>query len=135
VVVAPPLDELADFLPLKVGQREGDGVFKDLSGHYDKQGRYVLLIPFEGKLGEYKTRGNLSSAHVYYTDFFGKWRWKKESVRETEGPVGRVRLGAHKGYIRLSLNFRDHEVPAAVSSEVLSKDQTLALRFTFETKP
>jgi hypothetical protein len=133
---APPLDELQDFLPCRNGQTAGQGVFQNWRSHYDDQGRYVVLIPFEGRLGDCTPPHllNPAAASVVYVDFHGTWKWSQEKIWEKTGPVRLARLGRHDGFIRLSVNFNEKEVPAAVSAEVLHKDQVLALRFTFTRK-
>lgn len=129
-----PLNELQAFLPCRNGQTAGQGTFQNWRSHYDDQGHYIILIPFEGHLGDYTPHLNLVATGVAYVDFYGTWEWTQEKIWEKNGPVRFTHLGKHKEFIRLSINFNEKEIPAAVSVEVLHKDQVLALRFIFTQK-
>jgi hypothetical protein len=130
-----PLNELQDFLTCRNGQTAGQGTFQNWRSYYDDQGRYVVLIHFEGHLGDYTPHLlDLAATSVVYVDFHGTWEWSQEKILEKNGPVSLAHLGKHKEFIRLSINFNEKETPAAVSVEVLHKDQVLALRFIFTKK-
>jgi hypothetical protein len=133
----PPVDELQGFGPCPLDDSgQGRGLLKTLDGHYDDQGRYLVLIGYEGQLGRMTVRQalDLRSLNVSYIDFAGRLPFLREHHPErAQGPVILARLGLHQGFTRLSLNFRDQRAPKKVDLEILCRDDVLAIRYSFDS--
>ncbi|MDR1546115.1 MAG: hypothetical protein LBU12_05270, partial [Deltaproteobacteria bacterium] len=115
----------------------GQGIFSGLKGRYDDQGRYVLSMRLDGRLGAAKIRNYLNrpSKNVTAVDFAGTYRVDRLDYWEAAGPARLAQFGLHKGFLRLSLNFRDGQAPAKVDVEFLCRNEELILRYSFEPRP
>jgi hypothetical protein len=133
----PPADELQGFGPCPLDDSgQGRGLLKTLDGRYDDQGRYLVLIGYEGRLGRMTVRQalDLRSLNVSYVDIAGRLPFLREHHPErAQGPVSLARLGLHRGFTRLSLNFRDRLAPRKVDLEILCRDDVLAVRYSFDS--
>ncbi|MDR1081390.1 MAG: hypothetical protein LBQ79_10625, partial [Deltaproteobacteria bacterium] len=127
-----PSDPLAGYLPCS-GTGRGQGSFGNLDGHYDDLGRFVLFMTFSGKPGAVSQNESLHlpSRNVVYMDFQGDIPFSQESVRPSGGPVERVRLGRHRGFTRVSVNFRAREAPDRVRTEILCREGSVAVRLAW----
>ncbi|MDR2611859.1 MAG: hypothetical protein LBG06_03170, partial [Deltaproteobacteria bacterium] len=126
---APPADPLAGYLPCQ-GTGAGRGSFGRLSGSYDDIGRFVLFIDFDGRTGGISGRESLRrpSKNVAYLDFEGDIPFSQEYLRPRGGALELVRLGRHRGFTRVSLNFSALRSPSEVRVEILCKQGSVAIR-------
>ncbi|MDR3203633.1 MAG: hypothetical protein LBV23_02640 [Deltaproteobacteria bacterium] len=116
------------------GLGPGQGRFLSINSHYDSLGRLVLIIPFEGQINDFTPVFNQLKSHsVTYIDFAGTYSFKTESLKIKDGPPFLARFGRHKGFVRLSLTYRPQKRPKKVELETLCSDNTLVLRYTFDS--
>ncbi|MDR2405786.1 MAG: hypothetical protein LBE27_05390, partial [Deltaproteobacteria bacterium] len=122
-----PDDELSDYQSCP-GQNQqslsGRGSFNEISGHYDKEGRYVFFIDLEGETGFVTISEELArrSRNVTFLDFKGDFRISRyHTTVEGPGRLNLVRLGVHRGFRRVSFNYKNNEAPQSVKVELKCK--------------
>jgi hypothetical protein len=129
------LDLERDFVPVK-SSGQGRGKLNYLSGKYDSQGRFILLLAVEGNIGEWRFSsqrdpdgqgGKGSKLIVTFLDFMGQFTYKDQYLRFPTGPARTFRFGQHPEYTRLSLNFRANNLPSAVKVKLLRRANVLAV--------
>ncbi|MDR0548084.1 MAG: hypothetical protein LBI10_01530 [Deltaproteobacteria bacterium] len=127
VVVAT--DELADFRPCVAknnpqSQGKGEASFGDFRFHYDDQGRFVLLAPYAGVIGDLTLREDLSPPKpVTALDFRGSHKLVayRLTVTDQVGPVTAILWGQHPGFTRLSVNYDPTKPPKKAALEALCR--------------
>ncbi|MDR1084140.1 MAG: hypothetical protein LBP22_04595 [Deltaproteobacteria bacterium] len=125
--------ELAGYGPCPAG--EGQGRILDLKGHYDPYNRYVLLMSLDGRAGDSAVKAqDVADRGVTYVDLAGRLPFEAGflEISPQNGPGRHVRLGLHKGFTRISFNYRAGFKPAGTEAEILCRDGSLALRYTFQ---
>jgi hypothetical protein len=136
-------DELFDFVPCQQANSEygsGSGSLFNWRAHYDDQGRLVILAAYQGRLGAIQIRQDLSSQKpVTALDISGLFQVEQLTVPSPGGLVKGLRLGQHRGFTRLSVNYLENRRPQRAVPEALCRpDQTgglLATRLTFQPPP
>ncbi|MDR1608892.1 MAG: hypothetical protein LBT38_10870 [Deltaproteobacteria bacterium] len=134
-----PQDELAGFVPCPT---EHTAVAKLLNfrARYDELGRLVILSAYEGSLGAIQIRQDLGPTKpVTALDFLGRHELAQKVVPSPGGLVKTLRLGEHRGFIRLSVNYLEDRIPKETQSEILCRPDAqgglLAARLTFLPSP
>ncbi|MDR2339359.1 MAG: hypothetical protein LBF40_04410 [Deltaproteobacteria bacterium] len=134
----PEEDELASYgaCPNAMEQSfSGTGRFGELTGHYDSKGRYVFFMVLEGTTGFIRAYEDIQrrSRNVTFLDFKGDLRMRQSQlVPLPQGPVSRVRLGTHRGFLRVSFNYQSSKVPKIVHIELRCGFGKVAIRLTFD---
>ncbi|MDR2441977.1 MAG: hypothetical protein LBE31_00470, partial [Deltaproteobacteria bacterium] len=129
-----PADELEGY-GLCPTQGSSNGTFENISGHYDSFNRYVVILKLQGQVIAPSIHESLANArlNVTFADFPGQLNFVQEFFYEKgQGPVSVARLGLHRGFTRLSLNYHTQLSPKEVSVEVKCRDNAVALRYTFD---
>ncbi|MDR1607255.1 MAG: hypothetical protein LBT38_02440 [Deltaproteobacteria bacterium] len=109
----------------------GHGTFKFISGQTDEQGRYILLLEFEGQLGAFKTNTYRSEHTASYVDFEGDYNFVQDVWPVKGAMVRQFRFGRHKDFTRLSLTYKTGQAPESAEAFVLKQGQILAVIFQF----
>jgi hypothetical protein len=130
----PADDEFSGWAVCQAQEGEGGGTFKGLASHYDAQGRLVLMVDYDGALGQFKSRNMLdSSAPSSYIDFTGGWRITESLLLRRGGPLRQARLSLRPdGTTRLAFTWREYRAPKKADLELFCRDDRLAVRYTFE---
>jgi hypothetical protein len=120
------------FVLFKPEEGPGQGTFRFLSGHNDALGRYILLLEFEGRLGEFKVNTfHGESLSASYLDFAGNYKFVKEYWPVRDSSVNKFRFGRHPGFTRLSLNYKKGQAPQSAQAQIYRHGSTLAVVFEF----
>ena len=134
----PPLDELYAYGPCGLSGPWGSGVVGDWGGDYDSLGRFVAKIHFKGAVGAVKVASELDGPNpVTYIDIGGDYVLPGSASKpRSGGAVDFMRLGRHKGFTRLSVNYGSGAPPDLVRTEAKclrdsSGREILALRLAF----
>jgi hypothetical protein len=115
----------------------GQGSFAYLRGRYDQEGRYVLLLKLNGKLGQFKanTYRDPNGLVATYVDFIGDYQAEAEVLEVTPGPIRMFRFGQGQGFSRLSLTYQRQKAPDSARVHVLSRGDLIALVYEFTGGP
>ncbi|MDR1656653.1 MAG: type VI secretion system ImpA family N-terminal domain-containing protein [Deltaproteobacteria bacterium] len=84
---------------------------------YLASGHWRLVVPIEGTIGSITARHDLNpKAPVTAIDVIGLYRPQRTRlIAEPGGPVGKIVLGLHHGFMRLGINYQTSAVPSQVS--------------------
>jgi hypothetical protein len=110
--------------------------FGDFRFHFDDKGRFVLLAPYAGVMGDLALREDLNPPKpVTALDLSGSHRLATHRLTVAEGPVTTVLWGQHHGFTRLSVNYDPARPPQKATPEVLCRPKDggglFAVRLTF----
>jgi hypothetical protein len=129
----PNRGPLAGYGPCLPGTGTGEGTLGQMSGQYDAQGRYLLFIKHTGNIGGSSQRSMFGDPAVTYVDLLGDIKFTEEvyKISPAQGPGRHIRLGRHKGFTRISFNYRTGQRPHDPQTELFCQEGSLAVRYSF----
>ncbi|MDR2456055.1 MAG: hypothetical protein LBE49_05610, partial [Deltaproteobacteria bacterium] len=125
------IDELSDYRPCLQADK-GQGSIGQLSGSYDRQGRFVILASLQGTVGKSKlVTDHTGEKSVTFLELSGRYRFDPDILTVRMGPVAFYRMAIHDQVTRFSLTYRDHLAPKTAAAEILCAEGKLAIRYSF----
>jgi hypothetical protein len=112
---------------------QGYGTITGLRTQFLSPDRFAVFLSLTGEWGDYFHVDELDSDHkAFYTLFGGGYDFLVVNQPESQGPVASTELSEQKGFLKVSVHFRDNQAPASVSVETLCRDNELVLIHAFD---